>query len=119
VEFAGHTHDLAAVWRTHHGLVLPSRLEGTPLALYEAMLCHRLAIVTDVGGNAELIEDNVSGFVAATPSVAALDEALERAWARRAEWRELGLAAGRRVRAVAPANPSATFAERLKAVARG
>jgi glycosyltransferase involved in cell wall biosynthesis len=37
--------------------------EGKPLALTEAMLCGRPAVVTDVGGNAELVSDRVTGFV--------------------------------------------------------
>jgi glycosyltransferase involved in cell wall biosynthesis len=117
VRFGGHTGDITGIWHTHHALVLPSRLEGLPLALVEAMFCHRPVIVTDAGGNAELVEDNLSGFVAATPTVAALDEALERAWARRAEWRELGLAAGRRVRELVPSDPAGVFAQRLLTVA--
>ena len=83
----------------------------------EAMLCHRFAIVTAVGGNAELVEEGVSGFVAEAPSVATLGAAMERAWVRRAEWRELGLAAGRRVRALVPSDPAADFANRLLGLA--
>ena len=41
-----------------------SAAEGKPLALTEAMVCGRPAVVTDVGGNAELIEDGITGFVA-------------------------------------------------------
>ena len=33
------------------------------MALVEAMLCGRPAIVTDVAGNTELIEHGLSGFV--------------------------------------------------------
>lgn len=115
--FHGHTSDVAGIWRTHHALVLPSRCEGTPLALMEAMLCHRPAIVTDVGGNADLVEDGVSGFVARSVTAEGIDEALERAWQRRTEWRQMGIAAGRRVRRLVPADPPAAFADRLRTIA--
>jgi glycosyltransferase involved in cell wall biosynthesis len=48
VEFTGHLDDIEAVWSRHHALILASRYEGMPLALVEAMLCGRAAIVTDV-----------------------------------------------------------------------
>ncbi|HEX3098370.1 MAG TPA: glycosyltransferase family 4 protein [Usitatibacter sp.] len=117
--FHGHVENIEAVWAEHDALVLPSRMEGTPLALIEAMLCSRTAVVTDVGGNAELIEDNVSGFVAAAPTPDLLDEALERLWQRRGEMAALGEAARRRALAVVPRDPIGDFADRLLALVRG
>ena len=57
--------------------MLPSRFEGLPLALVEAMLCPRPAVVTNVAGNTEVIEDGETGFVAAAPTAGHLDEAME------------------------------------------
>src|SRR5579859_4294452 len=51
VAFRGQVGDIRAIWAESDLLVLPSRVEGTPLALVEAMLCGRPAVVTDVGGN--------------------------------------------------------------------
>lgn len=117
VRFAGTTNDVAGIWRDHHALVLASRYEGLPLALVEAMLCHRAAIVTDVAGNAELLEDGVTGFVAAAPTVAELDGALERAWRSRDRLRAMGLAAGQAVRRQVPPDPVGVFADRLVEIA--
>jgi glycosyltransferase involved in cell wall biosynthesis len=100
--FAGQSRRIEEVWLGHHGLILPSRAEGTPLALLEAMACGRIAVVTAVGGNAEVVEDGVTGFVAAAPSVEAIDEALERAWQRRDEWEAIGRAAAARLAEVVP-----------------
>jgi glycosyltransferase involved in cell wall biosynthesis len=122
VRFAGYAADVEKVWAGHHCLILPSRYEGLPLSLVEAMLCGRPSIVTDVAGNTEVVTDDVTGFVAAAPSVRLLDEALERAWARRHEWREIGRAAAAAIRARLPRDPAAVFAGRLldlAAVARG
>jgi glycosyltransferase involved in cell wall biosynthesis len=113
VVFAGHVGDVDAIWRTHHALVLPSRAEGLPLVLVEAMLCGRVPIVTDVGGNAELMEDGVTGFVAASPTEQHLDEALERAWRRRSDWPRIGAEAARSVRATVPADPAGMLAQAL------
>jgi glycosyltransferase involved in cell wall biosynthesis len=38
------------IWAKHHALVLPSRIEGLPIAIVEAMLCGRPCIVTDIAG---------------------------------------------------------------------
>ena len=117
VAFRGHVSDIRGIWCGHHALVLPSRYEGLPLALVEAMLCGRPSIVTDVAGNAELLEDGVTGFVAAAATARHLGEALERAWARRAEWRAMGEAAAVAVRRQVPEDPALDFARRLVEVA--
>jgi glycosyltransferase involved in cell wall biosynthesis len=108
VAFEGYADDVAGIWSRHHGLVLASRAEGLPLALVETMLSARVAIVTDVAGNAEVVEDGVTGFLAAAPTEAALDEAMERAWGRRNEWRAIGEAAGASIRRLVPPNPAAS-----------
>lgn len=113
VHFAGSTGDIEAVWAQHHALVLTSRYEGLPLVVVEAMLCGRPCIVTDVAGNAEIVEDNSSGFVAAAPQAEFVDEALERAWGRRDEWRQIGERAGERVRQCVPRDPIAAFISEL------
>jgi glycosyltransferase involved in cell wall biosynthesis len=102
VEFAGHAPRIEDVWRDHHLLALPSRMEGLPLALTEAMACGRVAVVTDVGGNAEVVEDGRSGFVAASPTAGAFGAALERAWQERARWPTIGANAAARVAELYP-----------------
>jgi len=93
VEFCGQVNDIRSIWEANHLLILPSRAEGTPLALVEAMLCGRPAVVTDVGGNAEWIEDGKSGFVAEAPTAKSFGRALERAWLAQAEWEKMGIEA--------------------------
>ena len=117
VRFCGFTDDVAEIWRDHHGLILASRCEGLPLVIVEAMLSGRVPIVTDVAGNGEVVEDEVTGFLAATPTEDALDEALERAWRRREQWRSIGAAAAGRIRELVPSDPAAVMAENLLQIA--
>ena len=120
VHFAGFVNDVAAIWKDHHALILPSRCEGLPLVLVEANLSARMAIATDVGGHREVIEDNVTGFLAAAAFEDALDAALERAWIRRADWRTLGAAASARIRTLVPRDPAGEMAAiLLRLIARG
>ena len=105
VDFPGFVSDVSSIWSDHHALVLPSRIEGLPLALVEAMMSARVPIVTDVGGNAEIVVDGEDGFIAASPTEADLDNALERAWARRQEWREIGRKASTKIRSLVPERP--------------
>jgi glycosyltransferase involved in cell wall biosynthesis len=109
VKFKGFVGDIRQVWMENHIMVLPSRIEGTPLALVEAMLCGRPAVVTDVGGNAEWVEDNTTGFVAEAPSVRSFGAALERAWQARARWPEMGRLAHESAIAKADPSPGATL----------
>lgn len=115
VHFAGFTTDVAAIWSDHHGLLLPSHCEGLPLALVEAMLSGRVPIVTDVAGHSEIVEDGVTGFLAAAPTADHVDEALDRAWQRRSEWRAIGEAAAARARELVPPRPERVLADKIAA----
>ncbi len=119
VRFVGFEPDIEKIWRDNHLLLLASRYEGMPLALLEALLCRRVCVVTDVGGNAEVIEDGITGFVAAAPCVRCLDDALERAWQVRNEWPQIGSRAGAAIRRLLPLDPVAEFADRLESIAHG
>jgi glycosyltransferase involved in cell wall biosynthesis len=117
VKFMGYANDVEAIWSKHHALVLPSRYEGMPLALVEAMLCGRAGIVTDVAGSRELVRDGANGFLAKAPTVELLDEAMSRAWAARGELREMGSIAAADVRAWVSEDPSEDFARELMILA--
>jgi glycosyltransferase involved in cell wall biosynthesis len=117
VRFAGYEDDVARIWASHHLLALPSRAEGLPLALVETMLCGRVAVVSDVAGNAELLREGVTGFIAGAAAEASFAEALERAWARRADWPAIGEAAARHAREAVPEDPAAAFVDALLALA--
>lgn len=93
VQFCGHVKDIRAIWLDNHLLVLPSRAEGTPLALVEAMICGRPAVVTDVGGNAEWVEEQKTGFIAEAPTAKSFSAALERAWLAQADLQRIGIQA--------------------------
>jgi glycosyltransferase involved in cell wall biosynthesis len=113
VVFEGHVANVEKIWSLNHVLVMPSRIEGLPLALVEAMLCGRPAVATDVAG-AELIEDGVTGFLAEAPTVGCMGNALERFWARREEAREIGATAAERIRRLVPPDPVRIFADKIR-----
>ncbi len=117
VDFCGHVSSVESVWQNHHALLLPSRYEGLPLAVVEAMLCSRPVIVTDIAGNREIVEDNVTGFIAESPSASSLDEAMERAWACRGEWSAMGQRAAASVRSKVPPRPAEVFTDALLRIA--
>jgi glycosyltransferase involved in cell wall biosynthesis len=112
VEFAGVANPID-IWTKAHMLLLPSRCEGLPLVLLEAMLAGRPAIATDVGGNSEFVVDGETGFLARAPEVGLLDDAMETAWSKRQDWPMLGAHAARRVRQLLPADPTGAFIDSL------
>jgi glycosyltransferase involved in cell wall biosynthesis len=113
VRFCGNTNDIAAVWRDHHVLLLPSRYEGLPLALVEAMLCGRPSVVTDVAGHCEVVADGVEGFVAKAANQALWNDAMERLWSQQLQLCEMGERARTRARQEFPEDPCAVFADKL------
>jgi glycosyltransferase involved in cell wall biosynthesis len=88
VHFAGFVDDVTDIWRDHHVLVMPSRAEGVPLALHEAMHCARPAVTTDVGGITEWVTQGETGFVAPTVKEFALQ--LAQMWESRPRLEEMG-----------------------------
>jgi glycosyltransferase involved in cell wall biosynthesis len=117
VHFRGQVSDIEAIWEQNHLLVLPSRYEGLPLVIVEAMWCGRPAVVTDVAGNKEVCVDNETGFVAPAPTVASLADALQRAWDQREDWQRMGQAARARAESQIPRDPIPVFADRLRSCA--
>jgi len=115
INIKGHK-DPEEIWKENHALILSSRYEGLPLALVEAMLCRRVSVVTDVSGNREAVTDGINGFLAAAAVPSLLDEAMERAWNRRNEWKQLGEAAGKDIRKKIPEDPVEYFYKKLKAI---
>ncbi|GAA3784212.1 hypothetical protein GCM10022271_15700 [Corallibacter vietnamensis] len=92
----GHVDSVEDIWRANHLLVLPSISEGTPLSLVEANICGRPAVVTDVGGNTEVIVENENGWIAEAPLKTYLEKAMENAWKNKEKWKEMGVVAHKR-----------------------
>jgi glycosyltransferase involved in cell wall biosynthesis len=113
VTFAGHVDDMNAVWETHHGLILPSRHEGLPIALIEAMWAGRVVIATPAGGIPEMIIPEKTGFLATACHADALDIALREAWSNLSKWQEMGDEAHRFIRNQIPHDPAISWAEHL------
>lgn len=113
VTFRGQVSELDQIWQRNEMLILPSRHEGLPLVVTEAMLYGRPCLVTNVSGNAEQLEDGVTGFLAVGPTVDAVDEALERAWIERHRLHDMGLAAYESIRNRIPRDPVHVFCELL------
>ena len=93
IRFRGFATDIDAVWRDHHVFLLPSRAEGVPNSMLEAMLSGRPVIVSDVGGIAEWVDDGRTGYLMPRPDVDALANALERCWNDRDRLEQMGRAA--------------------------
>jgi glycosyltransferase involved in cell wall biosynthesis len=55
-EFLGHVEDPAPVFRASDIVILPSKSEGVPLVLLEALACARPVVASRVGGIPQLID---------------------------------------------------------------
>lgn len=111
--FKGFTKDVKQVWDENHILLLPSRGEGTPLSLLEANYCKRPAVVTDVGGNAEIVTEGINGFVAEAAVASCVANAMERAWAQRDQWESMGQAAKQKIDSLYAKDAVEEFIEKL------
>lgn len=76
---------------------LSSDTEGLSISLLEAGACGLPSVVTDVGGNREIVQDGVSGFVVTRGDEAALSDNIKGLAADAAVRRSMGAEARRRV----------------------
>ncbi|MGN6648238.1 MAG: glycosyltransferase [Cytophaga sp.] len=109
IHFKGFEKDVRKIWELNHILVLTSFAEGTPLSLLEAMACGRTAVVTDVGGCGEFIEDGVNGFLIKAPTVDLIKTALEEMFARKSHVESMGELCLAKVQALIKDKPEHTL----------
>jgi glycosyltransferase involved in cell wall biosynthesis len=116
VEFCGWVPEVRTMWQDNHLLVMAARGEGLPLVAVEAMMCGRPAVLTPVGGNAEIIQHGHNGFLADAANELCLDRALEQAWEAQSRWAEMGAAAhvtARQINAIEPGREALRFLEEV------
>jgi glycosyltransferase involved in cell wall biosynthesis len=114
VTFLGWRRDVPRILRSLDALLLPSRWEGLPYVVLEAMAAGTPIVAARVDGAVELVEDGVSGFTHAIESTEELGAALVRTAACTHEQRRALGAAGRAL--VSREYTLTTMVERLSAV---
>ena len=78
IEFMGLRRDIIDLLQHSWGFVLPSRWEGMPNALLEAMSCGLPCVATRVSGSEDLITDGINGLLVEPEQPAEMAQALRR-----------------------------------------
>jgi len=112
IRFEGQLDDMSEVWGRCHALVLPSRSEGLPLVVLEAMSAGRAVIATVAGGTGEVVEDGVTGFLGEA-TLQSFEATLDRAWQERHRWEEMGRRAVAALARRVPSSPEEEFANAI------
>ena len=76
VMFEGFHEDVRPYLQAGSAFILTSHREGLSLSILEAMACGLPAVVTNVGGNAEAVTDQVNGLVVSPGSVDSVADAI-------------------------------------------
>jgi len=93
LQFLGLRHDVPDLMNAADAYVMSSAWEGMPLVLQEASATGLPIVATDVGGNREVVVNDVSGLLVPAKDPAALAEAMDRVMAMSGQRRrEMGLA---------------------------
>jgi len=78
LEFLGYVADMRSFYAACDVFVLPSRSEGCPNVVLEALAAKRALVVSDAAGTREIIRDGVDGLVHRIGDVDSLTRAVER-----------------------------------------
>jgi len=78
VKFLGEMADVKCILSASDFVVLPSLREGLSNTILEAMLAAKPVIASDVGGNPELVENGVTGYLYKSGDVNKLAELIDR-----------------------------------------
>jgi glycosyltransferase involved in cell wall biosynthesis len=119
VVFKGYGNNVRQIWTENHLLAMASRVESSPLAIVEAMFCCRPTVVNDVGGVREFVTEPETGFISEGIDIESFEDALERAWAARAEWETIGARARERVLEMYDPDPGGTVLKLLAEARNG
>ncbi len=76
VRFVGGCDNVAPYLRAADAFVLPSRAEGLPVSLLEAMACQLPCVATNIGGTMQVLSDTVNGRLVPVEDAPALAKAL-------------------------------------------
>lgn len=115
VEFRGQVEDIGNMWIDYHALLLPSRCEGLPLSMVEAMSAGRPVIISDAGGNTELVDEGITGYIGYA-NEESFGDAMERAWQNRNDWEQIGKNAAKHISSVVPKSPESDFAAAIQKI---
>lgn len=113
VRWLGRRRDVFPLMARADAVVLPSRTEGHPLALLEAMTLGRAVLATAVGGVPEVVADGRTGLLVPPEDPDALAAALARLLGAPALGARLGAAAAREARARFDVRPAVRRLEAL------
>lgn len=110
VEFTGYKENSFEALREMDVFVLPSRTEGCPIVVLEAMAMGLPVVATDVGGNPELVDHNYTGILVPPADEEKMAEAIGELITDREKARSMGQ--NGRKRAFSRFHPS-TFASSM------
>jgi glycosyltransferase involved in cell wall biosynthesis len=97
VVFHGEVSDVPSLLARARLFVLPSQSEGISLTLLEAMACGLPVVATQVGGNPEVVEANVTGLLVPAHDPESLAQAIGAIVADPARGRAMGVTGRQRV----------------------
>jgi glycosyltransferase involved in cell wall biosynthesis len=78
VDFLGFRSDIDSLLDQSRIFVLPSRWEGLPISILEAMTKMKPIIATNVGGIPELLENGISGLLVEPENIVMLADAIKK-----------------------------------------
>jgi glycosyltransferase involved in cell wall biosynthesis len=113
VRFLGYVADMHSFYRACDIFVLPSRSEGAPTVVLEAMAMRRAVVASDVPATREIVRDGRDGFIVPIGDVEALEHRVARLIEQPALREAMAEAAVERVRASFSAQACARHTARL------
>ena len=90
VTLHGHTSNVMQVLKDTHLILQITRLDAMPISVVEAMAMARPVVVSDVGDMPLWVDERTNGWIVKEVNAENIDKTLEKAWAEKERWEEMG-----------------------------
>jgi glycosyltransferase involved in cell wall biosynthesis len=110
----GHTREVEQALTEAHLVCQMTFIDAMPISVVEGMACARPVLVSTIGDMPYWVTEGVNGFVSKDATIDSMEQTLEKAWAVRDQWEQMGRESFKIFRDKFPENVNQYFLDQVQ-----